>query len=124
VAEGERSGALVAALHNVSKSFGARQVVRDFSCRILRGDKVGLIGPNGAGKSTLIKLILGETEPDGGRIRRGSRLNVAYFDQFRTALDEEATVADTIAPGADYVEVGGARKHVMSYLGDFLFAPE
>ena len=124
VAEGERSGHLVAELEAVGKSFGERVVVKDFSCRIQRGDKIGLIGPNGIGKSTLIKLILGELEPDSGTIRRGSRLSVAYFDQFRTKLDDEASVADTIAPGSDYVEIGGARKHIMTYLADFLFPSE
>ena len=124
VTEGERSGQLVAELEGVSKAFGERVVVRDFSGRILRGDKIGLIGPNGIGKSTLIKLILGELAPDAGTVRLGSKLSVAYFDQFRTALDEEATVADTIAPGSDYVEIGGARKHIMTYLADFLFPSE
>ena len=124
VNEGERSGQLVAELEQVNKAFGNLQVIREFSCRILRGDKIGLIGPNGAGKSTLIKLILGELAPDAGRVRRGSKLVVAYFDQFRSQLDEGATVAQTIAPGSDYVEVDGVRKHVMSYLGDFLFPPE
>ena len=85
---------------------------------------MGLIGPNGIGKSTLIKLILGEIAPDAGKVRRGSRVSVAYYDQFRTRLDEEATVAETIAPGSDYVEIDGARRHVMTYLGDFLFPPE
>jgi ATP-binding cassette subfamily F protein uup len=124
VDEGERSGQLVADLEGVTKAFGSRVVVRDFSTRILRGDKIGLIGPNGSGKSTLIKLILGEIAPDGGRIRLGTRLSVAYYDQLRTRLDEEATVAQTIAPGSDYVEIGGARKHIMTYLADFLFPPE
>ncbi len=124
VAEGERSGQLVAELEHVTKRYDGRSVVEDFSCRILRGDKIGLIGPNGIGKSTLIKLILGEIEPDAGSVRRGSRLSVAYYDQFRTRLDEEATVAQTIAPGSDYVEIDGARRHVMTYLGNFLFTPE
>ncbi len=124
VAEGERSGQLVAELEHVTKRYDGRSVVEDFSCRILRGDKVGLIGPNGIGKSTLIKLILGEIVPDAGKVRRGSRLSVAYYDQLRTRLDEEATVAETIAPGSDYVEIDGARRHVMTYLGDFLFPPE
>jgi len=123
-AEGERSGQLVAELEHVSKRYGDRPLIADFSCRILRGDKVGLIGPNGAGKSTLIKLILGEIAPDAGRIRRGSRLSIAYYDQLRTRLDEEATVAETIAPGSEYVEIGGSRRHVMTYLADFLFPPE
>jgi ABC transport system ATP-binding/permease protein len=124
VGEGERSGQLVAELEHVTKRYDARSVVEDFSCRILRGDKVGLIGANGIGKSTLIKLILGEIPPDAGKVRRGSRLSVAYYDQLRTRLDEEATVAQTIAPGSEYVEIDGARRHVMTYLGDFLFPPE
>jgi ATP-binding cassette subfamily F protein uup len=99
-------------------------VVQDFSCRILRGDKVGLIGPNGSGKTTLLKLILGEIQPDEGQVRLGTKLDFAYFDQFRAVLDEEATLADTISVGGDFVEINGARKHVISYLGDFLFPPE
>jgi len=124
VDEGERSGKLVAELEGVSKSFDGRAVVKDFSCRILRGDKVGLVGPNGAGKTTLLKLILGEIEADTGHVRRGTKLSVAYYDQFRAQLDEEATVLDTIGQGSDYVELGGERKHVMSYLADFLFPPQ
>ncbi len=120
---GQSSGRIVAALEGVSKRFGDRVVVQDFSATILRGDKVGIIGPNGAGKTTLLKLILGELEPDGGVVRRGTRLTVAYFDQMRTALDPDATLADTISPGSEWIEIGGTRKHVMSYLGDFLFAP-
>ena len=120
---GQSSGRIVAALEGVSKRFGDRIVVQDFSATILRGDKVGIIGPNGAGKTTLLKLILGELEPDGGVVRRGTRLTVAYFDQMRTALDADATLADTISPGSEWIEIGGTRKHVMSYLGDFLFAP-
>jgi ABC transport system ATP-binding/permease protein len=124
VAQGERSGRLVAELEGVTKRYGDKRVVEDFSTRIMRGDKIGLIGANGTGKSTLLKLILGEIEPDAGKIRRGTKLEVAYFDQFRAALDEEATLSDTIAPGSDFVEIGGSRKHVISYLGDFLFPPE
>ncbi len=124
VARGEQSGKLVAELTGVSKRYGERWVVRDFSCRILRGDKIGLIGPNGAGKTTLIKLILGELAPDEGDARMGTKLEVAYFDQFRTALDEEAALIDVISPGSEFVEIAGQRKHVISYLGDFLFAPE
>ncbi len=118
---GDRSGKMVAELENVSKHYGDKAVVRDFSCRILRGDKIGLIGPNGAGKTTLIKLILGEIQPDSGLVRLGSKLAVAYFDQFRAALDDNATLTDVISPGGDYVEIGGEKKHVISYLEDFLF---
>jgi ATP-binding cassette subfamily F protein uup len=124
VARGERSGKLVAELEGVSKRYGDKLVVEDFSGRIMRGDKVGLIGPNGSGKTTLLKLILGEIEPDAGSVRLGTKIATAYFDQLRTALDEEATLADTISPGSDFVEAGGGRKHVISYLGDFLFPPE
>ncbi len=124
VAEGERSGRLVADLDEVSKNYGDKQVVSKFSCRILRGDKVGLIGPNGSGKTTLLKLILGEIRPDSGKVHRGTKLAVAYFDQLREALDEEATLGETISQGSDQVEVNGVKKHVIGYLGDFLFPPE
>jgi ATP-binding cassette subfamily F protein uup len=121
---GERSGQLVAELTDVTKRFGARAVVRGLSARIMRGDHIGLIGPNGAGKSTLIRLILGDLEPDEGSIKRGTNLQIAYFDQLRAQLDPEATVAETISPGSDWVEIGTERKHVMSYLGDFLFGSQ
>ena len=122
--EGERSGKLIVELAHVTKVFDGKPVVQDFSCRLMRGDKIGLIGPNGAGKTTLLKLILGELQPDAGTVRSGGRLSVAYFDQFRTQLDDEASVLDTVGQGSDYVEVAGERKHVMSYLGDFLFSPQ
>jgi len=124
VTEGERSGRLVADLDEVAKNYGDRQVVKKFSCRILRGDKVGLIGPNGSGKTTLLRLILGEIRPDSGKVHRGTKLSVAYFDQFRAVLDEEATLGETISQGSDHVEVNGVKKHVIAYLGDFLFPPE
>jgi ATP-binding cassette subfamily F protein uup len=124
VSSGERSGKIVAELENVSKSYGGKTIVRDFSGILMRGDKIGLIGQNGAGKTTLLKLILGEEAADTGTVRQGTKLQVAYFDQMRTQLNEEATLADTIAPGSDWVEVNGQRRHVMTYLGDFLFAPE
>ncbi|HWJ95652.1 MAG TPA: ATP-binding cassette domain-containing protein, partial [Telluria sp.] len=124
LATGERSGKIVAELENMSKSFGDKTIIRNFSSIIMRGDKVGLIGPNGAGKTTLLKIILGDEPADSGTVKLGTRLNVAYFDQMRAQLNEEATLADTIAPGSDWVEINGQRKHVMSYLGDFLFAPE
>lgn len=121
---GERSGKLVAELSNVSKSYGDKTLITNFSTRILRGDRIGLLGPNGIGKTTLLKLILGEIEPDSGQIERGTKVNVAYFDQMREALDEEMTLADTISPGSDFIEIGTERKHVISYLEDFLFAPQ
>ncbi len=122
--EGERSGKLVAELEHVNKAFDGKTIIRDFSTRILRGDRIGLLGPNGAGKSTLLKLILGELEPDSGSIKRGTSLSIAYFDQMREQLDEEATLADTISPGSEYVQIGNERKHVISYLEDFLFPPQ
>ncbi|MGH8178099.1 MAG: ATP-binding cassette domain-containing protein, partial [Steroidobacter sp.] len=121
---GERSGKLVAELTAVTKRFGERTIVRDFSMRIQRKDRLGLIGPNGAGKSTLIKLILGRLEPDSGVIRLGANVQVAYFDQMREQLDEEKSVIETISPGSDWIEIGAERRHVMTYLGDFLFPPQ
>ena len=121
---GDKSGKLVAELKHVSKSFGDKQIVHDFTTRILRGDKIGLIGPNGAGKTTLLRLILGELEADSGTVRLGSKIEVAYFDQFRAALDPEARLVDVISPGSDFVEIGNQKKHVIGYLEDFLFAPE
>jgi ATP-binding cassette subfamily F protein uup len=120
----ERSGKIVAELTDVSKRYGDKQVVSHCNAVVMRGDKVGLIGPNGAGKTTLLKLLLGEIEPDQGSVRLGTNLQVAYFDQMRAQLDLERTLADTISPGSEWVEVAGQKKHVMSYLGDFLFAPE
>ena len=129
---GNRSGKLVAELTAVSKWFGdgpdRHVVIDDFTATIMRGDRLGLIGPNGAGKTTMLKLILGQLEPDAGEVRRGTQMTVAYFDQTRAALDPEKTLLETISPGSEWIEIGeGAnvqRKHVMSYLGDFLFAPE
>jgi ABC transport system ATP-binding/permease protein len=120
---GTPSGKLVAELRDVGMKFGDKLIVKDFNATILRGDKVGLIGPNGAGKTTLLKLILGELQPTSGKVRQGARLEVAYFDQMRSKLDLDATLADTISPGSEWVEFGGQRKHVMSYLNDFLFSP-
>ncbi|MBK9361365.1 MAG: ATP-binding cassette domain-containing protein [Rubrivivax sp.] len=117
-------GKIVAELKEVSMRFGEKLLIDRFSATLLRGDKVGLIGPNGCGKTTLLKLILGELQPTSGRVRQGTRLQVAYFDQMRAALKLDATLADTISPGSEWVEVAGQRKHVMSYLTDFLFSPE
>jgi len=124
VAEGQRSGKLVAELVDVSKSFGDKPVIRSFSTTVLRGDRIGIIGPNGAGKTTLLKLILGELAPDSGTVRQGTNLSVAYFDQMRAQLDDDMALADVISPGSEWIEINGQRKHVMSYLGDFLFPPE
>jgi ATP-binding cassette subfamily F protein uup len=124
VETGDRSGKLVAELTNVSKSYGDRKIINNFSCRIQRGDKIGLLGPNGAGKSTLLKIILDELKPDSGEVKMGTKLSVAYFDQLRAQLNEEATLVDTISQGSDFIEIAGTKKHVISYLGDFLFAPE
>ncbi|SOD23638.1 ATP-binding cassette, subfamily F, uup [Variovorax sp. YR752] len=123
VASGQSSGKIVAELTEATKSFGEKTVIRKFSGTILRGDKVGLLGPNGAGKTTLLKLILGELEPDNGKIRRGTNLQVAYFDQMRDKLDLDATLEDFISPGSEWIEIGSQKKHVKSYLSDFLFSP-
>jgi len=145
VASGAASGKLVAELTHVSKSFGpssgsgqAQKIVHDFSATILRGDKIGLLGPNGAGKTTLLKLILGELKADPappnspapepghspwGTVRQGANIEVAYFDQMRNALDLDATLEDFISPGSEWIEIGNQKKHVKSYLGDFLFSP-
>jgi len=135
VSSGEKSGKIVAELTNVSKSFShpnsekvEKIIVSNFTGTLLRGDKIGLLGPNGAGKTTLLKLILGELQPDltvpPGKIRQGANLQVAYFDQMRDALDLDATLEDFISPGSEWVEINGQKKHVKSYLTDFLFSPQ
>jgi ATP-binding cassette subfamily F protein uup len=123
VSAGDRSGKIVADLQNISKSYD-RPIVQDFTATILRGDKVGLLGPNGAGKTTLLKLILGTIAPDSGTAVMGTRIEVAYFDQMREGLDLNASLEDYISPGSEWIEINGNRKHVKSYLSDFLFAPE
>jgi len=123
LAEGQRSGRLVAELSGVTKRFGEKTVVDGLDLIVSRGDRIGFVGPNGAGKTTLVRLILGSLPPDAGSVRLGANVQPAYFDQMREQLDEERTVAETISPGSEWVEAGGARKHVMSYLGDFLFPP-
>jgi len=123
VSAGDRSGKIVADLQNVSKAYG-RPIVEDFTATILRGDKVGLLGPNGSGKTTLLKLILGTIAPDSGTATMGTRIEVAYFDQMREGLDLNASLEDYISPGSEWVEINGNKKHVKSYLSDFLFAPE
>lgn len=124
VGQGEKSGKIVAELTDVTKRYGERTIVDNFTATVMRGDKIGFVGPNGAGKTTLLKLILGEIQPDAGRVRSGTNIQVAYFDQMRAQLDLDKSLADTISPGSEWVEVNGVKKHVMSYLGDFLFAPE
>ena len=123
VSAGDRSGKIVAELDDVSKSYD-RPIVKDFTATILRGDKVGLLGPNGAGKTTLLKLILGTIKPDSGTATMGTRIEVAYFDQMREGLDLNASLEDYISPGSEWIEINGNKKHVKSYLSDFLFAPE
>jgi ATP-binding cassette subfamily F protein uup len=118
---GAVSGQLVAELDEVSKRFGQRTLIERLSMRIMRQDRIGLIGANGAGKSTLIRLILGTLAPDSGSVRRGTNLQIAYFDQLREQLDPDSSVAETISPGSDWVEIDGERRHIMSYLTDFLF---
>ena len=123
VAAGQQSGKIVAELTDVSKRYGDRNIVSKFSGTILRGDKIGLVGSNGAGKTTLLKMILGQLAPDSGKVRQGANLEVAYFDQMRDALDLDSTLEDFISPGSEWIEIGNQRKHVKSYLGDFLFSP-
>ena len=118
-----RSGKVVAELEHIDHSFNGTPVIKDFSATILRGDRLGLIGPNGAGKTTLLKIILGELAPSAGNITLGTNLQIAYLDQMRDQLDESAALVDVINPGSQWVEIGQERKHVMSYLGDFLFEP-
>lgn len=122
--DAERSGKLVAEVENIGKSFADKLILKNFSTRIMRGDRIGIIGPNGVGKSTLIKILLGQLEPDEGIVRLGSKLEIAYFDQQRAKLDESKTVFDNVGDGSDYVEINGQSRHVMGYLQDFLFVPE
>ena len=120
---GEKSGKIVAEVKGLSKSFGDCVIVKDLDFTLMRGDRLGLIGRNGAGKSTLIKLLLGKIQPDAGTVKLGTNIKLAYFDQLREQLDLTKTVAETISPGSDWVETGGERKHIIAYLGDFLFPP-
>ena len=120
---GEASGKIIAELEHAGFSYDNRLIMQDLSAIIQRGDKIGLIGPNGIGKTTFLKLILGELQPTSGKIRLGSRQEVAYFDQFRSSLNDNDTVFDTIGQGNDYVEIGQQRKHVIGYLEEFLFSP-
>lgn len=120
---GVKSGKIVAELEKVSLSFDNKVIVKDLNFKLLRGDRLGLVGHNGVGKSTLISLILGKRNPDSGSVKLGTNLQIAYFDQLRAQLDPNKTVAETISPGSEWIEIGGTKKHVMAYLGDFLFPP-
>ena len=124
VEQAEQSGKLVIEAKHVSKSYGTKAVVADFSARVLRGDRIGLIGPNGAGKTTLLRMLLGELEPDAGEVRRGANLHLAYYDQQREQLDPDRTVYDTVGEGNDTVTANGRTRHVHAYLRDFLFSNE
>src|SRR5207302_1871935 len=122
--EADRSGKLVVEAQHVSFGHGERVIARDFSTTIMRGDRVGVIGPNGSGKTTLLRLLLGELRPDTGTIRLGTNLDLAYFDQLRDQLVVERSVFDSIADGADFIELRVGRKHVLGYLQDVLFSPD
>jgi ATP-binding cassette subfamily F protein uup len=119
-----RSGKIVAELQHVSHGFDGRQVIRDFSMLIRRGDRIGIVGANGAGKSTLVKILLGELQPDTGQVQLGSKLEIAYSDQLRGHLDPEKDLIDNVCGGQEFIDIGGRRRHAISYLGDFLFAPD
>src|SRR5262245_29096904 len=124
VEQADASGKMVFEAKGIGKSFGDRAVVRDFSTRVMRGDRIGLIGPNGAGKTTLLRLLLGEVTPDTGEVRQGANVQIAYYDQQREQLDPERTVFDTIGEGNDTVTANGRTRHVNAYLDDFLFSKE
>lgn len=124
VQDAQRSGVLVAELTDVSFAYGEHTIVDHFSTELMRGDKIGIIGPNGAGKSTLLKLLLGKLQPDSGKVRLGTKLEIAYFDQMRDTLDPEKTVQENVGDGSEQLNVGGKTKHVLGYLQDYLFTPE
>jgi ABC transport system ATP-binding/permease protein len=121
---GARSGQLIAEVEDVSFAYGDLPIVRRFSTLIMRGDKVGLIGPNGAGKTTLLRILLGQLAPQQGRVRLGTNLQIAYFDQLREQLNDDLSVQQNVGDGSDTIKLGGKSKHVIGYLQDFLFTPE
>ena len=121
--QGESSGKLVLEAKNISQSFDQHTVIKDFNLRLMRGDKIGLIGANGAGKSTLLSILLGNLQPESGSVKMGTKLEVAYFDQLRNQLDLEKTVIDNVAEGRESISINGSSRHVIGYLGDFLFPP-
>jgi ATP-binding cassette subfamily F protein uup len=124
VEDASRSGKIVAELENIGQRFGDNQVIRDFSTVIQRGDRIGIVGANGAGKTTLVKILLGELQPTSGKVLRGTKLEIAYSDQLREHLDPEKNLIDNVCGGQDFIEIGGRRRHAISYLGDFLFSPD
>ncbi len=124
VDDAAKSGQLVVEVENISHSFGDKCIIKNFSLRVMRGDRIGLIGPNGIGKSTLLNILLGKLTPQQGTVKQGTRWEVAYFDQLRAALDPEKTVGDNVTQGSDTIEVNGQKRHIISYLGDFLFSPQ
>ncbi|MGC4003998.1 MAG: ATP-binding cassette domain-containing protein [Pirellulales bacterium] len=124
IQEGRRSGTLVVAADQVSAGYGERTIVRDFSCTILRGEKIGILGPNGAGKTTLLRTLLGQIEPTAGTIKVGTNLEIAYFDQLRRVLDEDKTVHENVGDGSDTIKFLDGTRHIIGYLQDFLFSPE
>jgi len=124
VEEASRSGKIVAELEHVSHAFGDKQVIKDFSTIVQRGDRIGIVGPNGAGKSTLVKILLGQLTPDSGSVKLGSKLEIAYSDQLRGHLDPEKDLIDNVCGGRDFIEINGKNRHAISYLGDFLFSPQ
>lgn len=124
VSEADKSGQLVIEAQHISQQYDQRPIIRDFSIRIMRGDRIGLIGPNGIGKSTLLNILLQKIPPQQGSVTQGTKLEIAYFDQLRAELDLEKTVAENVSQGSDMVEINGAKRHIISYLGDFLFTPQ
>ncbi len=124
VTTADRSGELVLELKNVAFAYEDRSIIRDFSTLIIRGDRIGIVGPNGAGKSTLLKLLLGQLKPTSGSIRQGTKLEILYFDQLREQIDDEKSIAQNVAPDEDHLIINGNKRHIFSYLQDFLFTPE
>ncbi len=124
IQEGKRSGNLIAEVEGVSFAYDDKQIVKDFSTTIMRGDKVGLMGPNGAGKTTLLRILLGQLAPQSGSVRIGTNLEIAYFDQLREQLNEEKTVQEDVGEGSDTVGIGASKQHVIGYLQKFLFTPD
>ena len=122
--EAKRSGRLVVEVEGIGHSYDGKTLFSDFTCLISRGDRIGIMGPNGCGKSTLLSILLGRLQPETGTVRLGSNLEIAYFDQLRAQLNEDATVVENVGQGSDHVEINGARKHIIGYLQDFLFTPE